>query len=36
MFEQSDAIALSDFQEEEKKELEQYLLRIIENLKKGE
>ena len=36
MFEQCDAIALSDFQEEEKKELEQYLLRIIENLKKGE
>lgn len=36
IFEESDLTALKDFNEDEKRELESYLLRIIKNLKKGE
>lgn len=36
IFDQSDLIALNGFNNDEKKELEQYLIRIIDNLKKGE
>ena len=36
IFSQSDTIALKGFNEDEKRELKNYLLRMIENLKKGE
>ena len=36
MFDESDLMALNDFNDDEKRELESYLLRIIKNLKKGE
>lgn len=36
VFDESDSIALKGFDDEEKKRLESYLLRIMENLKKGD
>lgn len=36
IFRESDLVALKDFNEDEKRELESYLERIITNLKKGE
>lgn len=36
IFEESDSIALKGFSDDEKRKLESYLLRMMENLKKGE